>query len=55
MEGLPKRKPLAVTEAEAFDRRWRSRSLKSQGKGASEISRLLGIGQASVYRATRMG
>ena len=27
-------------------------ALKSQGKGASEISRLLGIGRASVYRAT---
>jgi DNA invertase Pin-like site-specific DNA recombinase len=28
-------------------------ALKSQGKGASEISRLLGIGRASVYRATK--
>jgi hypothetical protein len=28
---------------------------ESQGKGASEIGRLLGIGQASVYRATRTG
>ena len=28
-------------------------ALKSQGKGASEISQLLGIGRASVYRATK--
>jgi DNA invertase Pin-like site-specific DNA recombinase len=28
-------------------------ALKSQGKGASEIGRLLRIGRASVYRATR--
>ena len=29
--------------------------MKSQGKGASKISRLLGIGQASVYRRPAWG
>jgi DNA invertase Pin-like site-specific DNA recombinase len=39
------RKPTARAKAEEI------RKLKADGKGGSEIARILGIGRASVYRA----